>query len=225
MQRYGYRIGFFLLVVLGGFNAFGQNTSRHPRPAGTQTEYRPSLFFREDWRETPAEIPVSQKHVVDSGLELGLYGAAKENMKKSHHDKPVDDPFYVWSGLCGAKWALTLKHRESLVDLSEFARIRWRAKQSGFRCLHIILKLEDGSWLVSAQCDGRSADWRVREFILSDIQWFELDIEHLTEGKAVPEPDLSRVDEIGITDLMSGGQSEACSRLDWIEVYGKAVER
>ena len=38
-------------------------------------------------------------------------------------------------------------------------------------------------------------------------------------------PDLSRVDEIGFTDLMVGGQSEACSRLDWVEVYGKPVDR
>jgi len=33
------------------------------------------------------------------------------------------------------------------------------------------------------------------------------------------------VDEIGFTDLMSGGKSAACSRVDWIEVYGRAVRR
>jgi hypothetical protein len=39
----------------------------------------------------------------------------------------------------------------------------------------------------------------------------------------VTDLDLSRVDEIGFTDLMPGGGSDACSRLDWIEVYGKPV--
>jgi hypothetical protein len=33
------------------------------------------------------------------------------------------------------------------------------------------------------------------------------------------------VDEIGFTDLMTGGASDACSRLDWIEVYGKSIDR
>ena len=38
-------------------------------------------------------------------------------------------------------------------------------------------------------------------------------------------PDLTKVDEIGFTDLMNGASSPACTRLDWIEVYGKPVKR
>ena len=45
------------------------------------------------------------------------------------------------------------------------------------------------------------------------------------EGQPVENPDLSKVDEVGFTDLMRGGQSRACSRLDWIEVFGFPVER
>jgi hypothetical protein len=187
-------------------------------------QYRPSLFFREDWKETPAESPVSQKHVANADLKLGLYGSAKEEMRKSNHDHPDDDPFYVWSGLCLGKWAATLKHTGQQVDLSEFSIIRWRSKQSGFRSLHVILKLDDGIWLVSDQSNGSSSDWKVTEFLVSDIKWYALDIKSITEGKPVINPDLSRVDEIGFTDLMVGGKSDACSRLDWIEVYGKPVE-
>ena len=47
----------------------------------------------------------------------------------------------------------------------------------------------------------------------------------ITETKPVADPDLSKVDEIGFTDLMAGGRSDACSRVDWIEVYGKPVKR
>ena len=36
---------------------------------------------------------------------------------------------------------------------------------------------------------------------------------------------LSNVEEIGFTDLMPGGKSSSCSRLDWIEVYGMPVAR
>ncbi len=188
-------------------------------------QYRPSLFFREDWKETPPEIPVTQQHVANPDLKLGLYGAAIDSMRKSNHDHPVDDPFYVWSGQCTGNWALTLKNPGSFVDLSEFSIIRWRAKQSGFRCLHIIVKLEDGSWLVSDLSDCSSSDWRIVEFVVADIQWYSLDMGTITEKAPVQNPDLSRVDEIGITDLMAGGSSIACSRLDWIEVYGKAVAR
>ncbi|RLD92806.1 MAG: hypothetical protein DRJ29_10715, partial [Bacteroidetes bacterium] len=85
-------------------------------------------------------------------------------------------------------------------------------------------KLADGSWLVSRQGDGASADWRVKEFNLMDLAWFTIDMESIIEGRAVLLPDLSDVAEIGYTDLMPGGQSNACSRLDWIEVYAYLVK-
>ncbi len=147
-----------------------------------QAQYRPSLFFREDWKETPPATPVNQDNVANPDLVLGLYGGAVDSMRKSNHDHPVDDPFYVWSGLCVGNWALTLKNPGSYVDLSEYAKIKWRTKQSGFRCLRILLKLADGTWLVSDQCDCRSVDWRIREFNISDIKWYSLDIETITEG-------------------------------------------
>jgi len=36
---------------------------------------------------------------------------------------------------------------------------------------------------------------------------------------------LSRVDEVGFTDLMAGGGTPASSRLDWIEVWAAARKR
>ena len=111
------------------------------------------------------------------------------------------------------------------MDLRGLAKIRWRSKQAGFRQLRIILKTASGEWIVSDDCDGSSGDWRTREFNLSDIRWRKLDIQAILEGDWVATPDLSRIDEVGVTDLMTGGNSIACSRLDWIEVYGKSVER
>lgn len=188
-------------------------------------QYRPSLFFREDWKETPAATPVTQEHVSNENLILNLYGAGADSIKKSHHPNPIDDPYYIWSGLCLDNWAVTLKNTKYFVDLSEFSKIRWRSKQFGFRCLHVIIRLADGTWLVSDQSDNQSEDWRIHEFNISDIRWYKLDINSVIEGEEVSNPDLSRVDEIGFTDLMKGGQSIACSRLDWIEVYGKSIPR
>ncbi|WP_420321025.1 hypothetical protein [Flagellimonas sp.] len=185
---------------------------------------RPQLFFREDFKETPAEIPVSQKHINNADVVIELYGENSGQLKKSHHDTPKDDPYYVWSGLCRSTWAVTLKHRSKLVDLSKFGKIKWRSKQSGFRQLRIVLKLADGTWLVSDVHDGPSSDWRIREFNISDIKWSALDMELIVETRPVQNPDLTNVEAIGWTDLMIGGNSDACSRVDWIEVYGHPVE-
>lgn len=190
-----------------------------------QENYRPELFFREDWKETPAEIPLSQKHVANQELFVQLYGAGKDSLKKSNHEKPIDDPFYVWSGLCLDNWMVTLKHKKQNVDLTGYAKIKWRSKQYGFRQLRITLKLADGTWLISDQFDGAAKDWRIKEFNLQEIIWYKLDVDRIAEIGIAKNPDLSNVVEIGFTDLMPGGKSASCSRLDWIEVYGKPVKR
>ena len=188
-------------------------------------QYRPSLFFREDWKETPAATHITQEHVANKDLVLGFYGPGCDSLRKSHHDTPVDDPYYVWSGLCQGNWVVTLKSKKSYVDLTGNAKIVWRSKQSGFRCLHLVLKLADGTWLVSNQCDGPSKDWRLHEFNIMDITWYTLNIKLVIEMKSVNNVNLLKVDEIGFTDLMTGGGTDSSSRLDWIEVYGKSVER
>ena len=182
---------------------------------------RPGLLFREDWKETPPETPVTQAHVSNPELTLSLYGPGKSGIRKSHHDQPADDPYYVWMGECPANCAVALRPKSGLVDLTGQAKIRWRSKQSGFHALRIILKLVDGTWLIGDQSDGPSQDWRVREFNVADIRWRRLDIAKIVEGAWVDRPNLSKVAEIGWTDLMAGGGTPASSRVDWIEVYGK----
>jgi hypothetical protein len=68
------------------------------------------------------------------------------------------------------------------------------------------------------------------------IEWRKLDINKVAEartgtryenGRWEANPDLSKVDEIGFTDLMGGsghGQG-GWSRIDWIEVYGVPIKR
>jgi hypothetical protein len=191
--------------------------------AAQATGPRPALFFREDWRETPAATPVTQAHVSHADLIVTRHGPAEGQIKKSHHEQPADDPFYIWSGDTTANWAVSLRHRNALVDLTGQAKIVWRSKQTGFRQLRLILKLADGKWIVGDPPDGDSTDWRIREFNLADLRWRVLDIKKVVEGRWEPSPDLSRVEEIGFTDLMSGGGTPASSRLDWIEVYGRHI--
>jgi hypothetical protein len=186
---------------------------------------RPPLFFREDWKEIAPVAPITQEHVANPQLLLALYGPGKDGVRKSHHDTPKDDPYYVWTGSCPQNCAITLRDKEAYADLTGLAKIRWRTKQTGFRHLRLIVKLADGSWLVSNYAEGPTADWHESEFTIADIRWRRLDIKTVVEGAWVDKPDLSRVDEIGWTDLMVGGNTPASSRVDWIEVYGRPVKR
>lgn len=179
------------------------------------------LFFREDWKEIPAALPVTQEHVANPDLVLTSYGPARDAIKKSNHPPIPNDPYYIWSGECRANWAVGLKHRNGSVDLTGDGKIRIRSKQSGFRELRIILKLDNGDWLVGNEYAGVSDDWSEKEFRIRNMRWRKLDINRVTEGAWVPNPDLSRVAEIGFTDLMAGGGTPASSRLDWIAVYGR----
>jgi hypothetical protein len=190
-----------------------------------QAATRAPLVAREDWRETPAALPITQAHVAHADLELLVIGPGAAGVKKSHHDQPADDPYYVWSGDATGTWAVAVRHRGAVLDLSRGGAIRWRSRQSGFRQLHPIVQLEDGQWLVADQADGASDAWRIHEFATADLTWRTLDAAAIVEGKSVSRPSLARITAVGFTDLMRGGGTPASSRLDWIEIYGFAERR
>ena len=184
---------------------------------------KPPLYFREDWKETPPETPVTQAHVNNVNLVLGLHGPGKDMLKKSHHDTPLNDPFYIWSGQCEGTWAVTLTKRGSLVDLTQ-GYVRWRTKNYG-RILRVVVGLDDGGWLVGYRGAGETPDWHDYTIDLTTADWRTLNIETVTVGEKVEKPDLSRVRSVGFTDLEQGGQSASCSRLDWIEVFGRMAKK
>ena len=177
------------------------------------------LWFREDFTETPPEIPVQQKHLANPDLILQRHGPGEAKIKRSFHVNKPGDPHYVWSGLCPGTWAITFGHKGQAADLSN-GKVRWRTKQAADRVLYVIVKTP-GGWMVSGQGTPKSKDWEVSGVQLGECRWYGLDIEKVTKGASVDNPDLSKVTSVGFADLMPGGRSKACSRLDWIEVYRK----
>lgn len=210
-----------------------------PAPLGGRvTAHYPPLFFREDWKfdsrvpnvNTPREPehPIVQGDVANPNLEVRLYGdkAGTRTVIQPYND----DITYVMSLLCTSNCAITLKDKNNDVDLTGLATIRWRTRISGFHLLRPILKLADGTWLVGDKTAGLSTDWVESEIQLVDVRWRNLDIENVVEGREarwVDNADLSRVEEIGFTDLMRGAGhgSGGGSRVDWIQVSGKPVPR
>lgn len=202
-------------------------------PAGRVMDLKKQapLLFREEFKngEGTHEHFVTQADLANENLELKIYGDKSTYMAVDN--SPDSTGEFLFSGLCLSTCAITLQVKNSYMDLSGLGRVRWRTRQSGFHILHPIVKLADGTWLIGDHGDGYTTDWSISEFSLYDLRWRHLDIEQVIEDKPdavwTEHPDLSKVEEIGFTDLMkgSGHGGAGSSRVDWVEVYGKAVPR
>ncbi|MDG2255264.1 MAG: alpha/beta hydrolase [Opitutaceae bacterium] len=183
-----------------------------------------SLYFREDWRETPFVLPITPEHVANSKLKMEIHGPGKLGIKKSHHDHIENDPYYIWSGQCPMPWALSLRKTGKLVDLSSpDANVRWRSRQSGDHALHLLIKLPGERWFISEQSDS-GQEWHDFEFRIQDLTWRHFSIIKAVAKERVPTPSLAKIEQIGFTDQKPGKSSKFSSRLDWIEVHGAERE-
>jgi hypothetical protein len=160
-----------------------------------------------------------------------LYGPARDSIKKRHHGT-AQDAYYVFSGFCESLWALALSPRNYFIDLSGNSLIRCRVRNSGFRDLHIIIQTASGNWFISDEVAKPSSLWQIHDFVIKDIKWSILNIKTVTPGDPADDPVLhygshwlNQIDKIGFTDLMNGGKSSACTRVDWIEVYANSSRK
>ena len=235
--RAAWVLGIFVVCVAGSsWLAGGPSWAAGQQQAENQRPQSPPTFFREDWKlagglpniHTPEEPEhaVVQGDVVNPNLEVRLYG--DKSCPVAVNQPNNNDLSYVMTLLCPSNWAITLRDKNNDVDLTGLATIRWRTRVSGFRALHPIVKLADGTWLVGDKGDGSITDWRTSEINFSDLRWLRLDIDKVvTKGNFVANVDLSKVDEIGYVDLMpgSGHGPGGWSDVGAIEVYANPVKR
>src|ERR1700723_1380168 len=182
------------------------------------------LFFKETWKQAPGNVPVTQDFVTNPDLKLDLYGTGKEDFGVTSEGNVP----HIWTGLCATSCALTLTRKDSLVDLTGKAKIRWYTKVSGFHEVRPVLKLADGTFLGRAPVDANTLDYLESEFYVSEVHWLKLDSSKvLTKGTLLEKVDLSKVEAVGFADLApgSGHGSGGYSDVAWIEVYGKPVKR
>ena len=225
-------VSFVALATLG-------TAQQQERPLTGFTDASATLFFRETWKHDysgPPEGPISQKHVDNPNLELKLYGDQGGRNPDSgiwENQTGPNDPPHSYTGTCRKPCALTLKHRTNYVDLTGNAKLRWRTRISRLRHLHPLIKLADGRAFIGdyGETFRSTGDYVETEITFVDIRWLPLDLNQvLVDGNNTwVAVDLSRVDEVGFTDLAPGSASShgaaARSNVDWIEVYGKAVPR
>lgn len=190
---------------------------------------RPPLFMSEEWKVSGGEQAVNPADAVsNTNLELKLYGPGAKGFQITGAAGNENNPVHLWTGLCEEICAATLRDKENFVDLTGLAMIRWVTKTSGFHKVHPMVKLADGTWYVGDHGDGTPTDWHTDEFSISDVHWLRLNIAKVvTVGNLVNNIDLSKVDEVGFTDLMPGSGHGPGGWIDVgkIEVFGKPVKR
>jgi hypothetical protein len=243
-------IGF--LGILGMIcSAFAQQAPREQgaAPGGGEARPRPTLaplFLKVEWVRPPSQIDTKvrympvQENVSDPNVEIKYYGAAAKQILTTGAPGNDVTPYGVWTGTAEAgPFAVTFKHKNNYVDLTGLANIRWFTKTSGFHVVRPVVKLANGTLLVGDLAFSSVPKRTLSEFSLANVRWIKLDPERVVtvnSGPAAanpnneiwaPNPDLSKVDEVGFADLMpgSGHGTGGYIELGTIEVYGKSVPR
>jgi hypothetical protein len=231
MARHATLVLMTALLVSGFWSTSKAQEPQRGRGATAPRVTRPPLFFREEWKQTPAggEHPVVPSEALSNpNLELKLYGSTSKELLLTGNAQDDNNPIHLWTGTCSTPCAAALRDKNNYADLTGLARIRWVTKVSGFHQVRPIVKLADGTWLVGDHTDGSTIDWLQSDFSVADVRWLRLDINAVvTKGNIVDKPDLSKVDEIGFVDLVPGSGHGPGGWIDvaTIEVFGKPIKR
>jgi len=235
-----------VIVVLGlSLSTFAQQGAQNAAAPG-KSPNATSLLFREDFKAGPAgEVQLTQNALTNPNLELKVYGpgskpgnADQSGLVLGNEQDPTNPGkmmSIVFTGVVEASWAVMLKDKNNYLDLRDTARLRWRVRQRSLHQIRPLIKLSDGTLLVGDYQEPISTYMREAELYFVDIpRWREMNPATMGEARAkAGEPlwktnvDLSKVDEIGFTDLMAGAGhgTQGNIAVDWIEVYGNPVKR
>lgn len=208
--------------------------------AFAQAPMPPALLFRETWLQPPGAKPVGQGDgtddvvtrltaanlpvvVANKRLELRVYGKDGYLVRTAQHQGRND----LWSGMATTPVAVTLRDKANYVDLTGLARVRWIVRTNSVSLLHPIVKLADGTYIVARRAIETGGEFLQVELSFNDLKWFKLDPEKVVPGPEVKNPDLTRVDEIGMAYLAPGGGHGTASSINLsdVEVYAKPVPR
>jgi hypothetical protein len=195
------------------------------------------LLFRETWATVMAQ-PIVQSSLSNQSLRLHVYGNASEIRKTTH---AAQDEHYTYTGETQGNWAITVSDPKNMWDLTGDGRFRMQTRNSGLRTTHIVIKTTDGRYFASEDGNPESSAWIERDYIFRDMTWRLLlmtDTPSNASNQRQPNaarvpliptsratPDLTKVEEVGFSDLQEGGWIPSTSRVRSWEVWGKVVPR
>jgi len=217
-----------LLLLAIGTMATGTTVTSAPQQ--TAAAVRPPLLFREDWRLPKHEGAATDENtrftpevVTNERLEAKLYGAGSTPVRAAEHEGRVD----LWTGLATSPVALTLRDKRNYLDLTGLARLRWIVRTNAIHTLYPVVKLADGTLAVGSRAISTDGEFVQVEIAFSGIKWYTLDPQKVVVMLEVKNPDLSKVDEVGLASLAPGGGHGIAGSANFstVELFAKAVPR
>ena len=152
--------------------------------------------------QNQTRLPLTLSSVTTPNVEVQLYGDGKNIIVATGAGPQFPRLFF---GLCTGPCGFTLRDKDNAFDLSGRASIRFTTIVSGFHRVRPIIKLADGTLLIGDQAEGSTADYHQYDISFSDCRWLRLDpMRGVTLGGAWVQPDLNKVDEVGVFDVIPG---------------------
>jgi hypothetical protein len=191
---------------------------------------RPPLAFSESW-QLPAHagepddvnMRFTPDVVTNSRLEATLYGTDASVIRAAEHEGRID----LWTGMATSPVAVTLRDKRSYVDLTDGARLRWIVRTNAIHTLYPVVRLADGTLAVGDRGITTHGDFIQVEIAFGGMRWYELDSNKVIVLHEVVDPDLSRVDEVGLATLAPGGGHgiAASANFSNVELFARAIPR
>src|SRR4030095_12676186 len=91
------------------------------------------------------------------------------------------------------------------VDLPGRARLRWIVRTNAIHTLYPVVKLANGTMIVGDRGISTGGEFLQVELAFGGMDWFTLDPVKVVVTAPVPNPDLGKVDEVGLATLAPAG--------------------
>jgi hypothetical protein len=191
---------------------------------------RPPLLFKEDWRVPKHEGAATDENtrftpevVTSDRIEARLYGPGSAPVRAAEHEGRID----LWNGLATSPVAVTLRDRRSFVDLTGLARLRWIVRTNAIHTLYPVVKLADGTLVAGSRGVATDGEFLAVEIAFAGMRWYKLDPQKMVVMTEVKNPDLSKVDEVGLASLAPGGGHGIAGsfNLSTVELFAKGIAR
>ena len=220
-----------VMVVVAALTAAAQNppaaAPATQKPAMTP---RPPLLFSEPWRlppytgeQTDENMRFTPAVVTNPRVEVTLYGRDASVIRAAVHEERVD----LWNGMASSPVAVTVRERRNYVNLTDAARMRWIVRTNAVHFLHPVVKLADGRLIVGDRGITTHGEFLSVEIAFSGMRWYGLDPAKVVVLTEVTNPDLRKVDEVGLAMLAPGGGHgiAGSANLSTVELFAYPVPR
>jgi len=210
--------------------ALGALSTVSSAPQQTATAVRPPLLFKEEWRlpkhegaATDENTRFTSEVVTNERLEAKLYGVGSAPVRAAEHEGRID----LWTGLATSPVALTLRDRRNYLDLTGLARLRWIVRTNAIHTLYPVVKLANGTLAVGSRGISTDGEFVQVEIAFTGMKWYTLDSQKVVVMLEVKNPDLSKVDEVGLASLAPGGGHGIAGSANFstVELFAKPVPR